>query len=120
MMCRAVAVAGSGDEGPDPDDITPMHSLQLGATGLATLAALSTTLSDADIARLAGPRRNAVSETRVRGWAHCTDEVMPGITCVAIPLIDSAHGSGALGILSYKPLDVEKTVAIMRDEVANL
>lgn len=64
------------------------HSLTRGASGRAVLAALSDDLWPVDSESGIGSEdlKHEVERVRGRGWAESTDEVIPGLGAVAVPL----------------------------------
>lgn len=74
------------------------HALGLGAPGLALLAG----------APAVADERAEVSAARAVGWVHTTSEVLPGMACVAAPVVvsDRCEGAVAVVFLAASPIDV--------------
>lgn len=75
------------------------HPLPLGAPGLAVLVSLSDTVSEAELAVLAGGRTAEVRAARARGWAVSHDEVIPGVRSVAVPVRGAVGWPAALAVV---------------------
>lgn len=88
------------------------HAINRGATGIAVLAAMRGDELDALAASGVEIDAARVAEARERGYAWSRDEVIPGLTSVAVPLrVPREPVAMGLGIVSIADLADERAIA---------
>lgn len=97
-----------------------VHSLQVGAPGLALLVSMGDRMGSTELRELAGARFEDVKRARRRGYASSTDEVIPGLSSIAVPVRGSHIEPTALAIVTLRPPDVDEVVSVLREEVQTL
>lgn len=118
-MCRIRALATPKSARAT---ITPtmLHSLRLGATGIATLASMVGSVEEKEMRRLAGPRLRDVYTAIERGWTNTHDEIMRGISALAVPLARPPATPGAVAVLTRVPCDIEAALGVLTDAATEL
>ncbi len=95
------------------------HSITVGAPGHAIEASLSPAEHRAALG--GAPLSEAALETRVRGYALSQDEVIPGLTSVAVPLRIPTEPPAALAVVCIGlPSDLDGLARRLRESAARI
>lgn len=97
-----------------------VHSLRVGAPGIALLVSMGDRMASSALKELAGNRFEAVKEARRRGYAYSKDEVIPGLISIAVPARGSHLEPTALAVVTLLPPDVDEVVEVLKEEVLTL
>lgn len=97
-----------------------VHSLQVGAPGIALLVSMGDRMGSAELKELAGSKFEEVKRARRRGWAYSKDEVIPGLTSVAVPVRGTYMEPTALAIVTLTEPNIDEIVAVLRAEIQTL
>lgn len=97
-----------------------VHSLRVGAPGIALLISMGDRMTSASLKELADDRFEEVKAARRRGWAYSQDEVIPGLTSIAVPARGSHIEPTALAVVTLIKPDVEEVAAVLQEEIDTL
>ena len=77
-------------------------------------------MGSAELKELAGSKFEEVKRARRRGWAYSKDEVIPGLTSVAVPVRGTYMEPTALAIVTLSEPNIDEVVAVLRAEIQTL